>query len=215
MRLVLFGAPGSGKGTQASLAVQELGVPHISTGDMLRQAVKDGTPLGLKAKAFMDSGTLVPDDLILEMIRERLGKADAAKGFLLDGFPRTVAQAEGLDRLMSSLGQRIEAVVSLEVEPEELIKRLTARRMCPKCGAIFNLMSQPPKTEGICDHCGAALEQRDDDRRETVENRLRVHQQQTAPVMDFYRSRGLLKQVDGSRPPEEVYRSFKEALTKV
>jgi adenylate kinase len=214
MKLILFGAPGSGKGTQAKMAGQELGVPHISTGDILRQSVKDGTPLGLKAKSFMDSGALVPDDLMLDLIRERLGRPDAAKGFLLDGFPRTVAQAEGLDRLLSGLGMKIDAVISLEVDTEELVRRLTSRRMCPKCGAIYNLISQPPRAEGICDACGSALEQRADDRRSTVENRLAVYREQTSPVMDYYRSQGLLAPVDGSKSPEEVYRSFKSALPK-
>lgn len=214
MKLILFGAPGSGKGTQAKLAGQELGVPHISTGDILRQSVKEGTPLGLKAKSFMDSGALVPDDLMLDLIRERLGRPDASRGFLLDGFPRTVAQAEGLDRLLAGLGMKIDAVISLEVDAEELVLRLTSRRMCPKCGAIYNQISQPPRAEGICDACGSALEQRADDRRSTVENRLAVYREQTSPVMDYYRSQGLLKPVDGSKSPEEVYRSFKSALPK-
>lgn len=196
------------------MAGQELGVPHISTGDILRQAVKEGTPLGLKAKSYMDSGALVPDGLMLDLIRERLGQNDASKGFLLDGFPRTVAQAEGLERLLSELGVKIDAVISLDVDHEELVRRLTSRRMCPKCGAIYNLISQPPRTEGICDACGSALEQRADDRRSTVENRLAVYREQTAPVMEYYRSRGLLKPVDGSKAPDEVYRSFKSALQK-
>lgn len=214
MRLILFGAPGSGKGTQAKLAGQELGVPHISTGDILRQSVKDGTPLGAKAKAFMDSGALVPDGLMLELIRERLGQKDAVKGFLLDGFPRTVAQAEGLEALLRGLGMKVDAVVSLEVDNEELVRRLTSRRLCPKCGSIYNLMSQPPRAEGLCDACGSALEQRADDRRSTVENRLAVYREQTAPVMEYYRSQGILLPVDGSKSPEEVYRSFKSALPK-
>ncbi len=212
MRLILFGAPGSGKGTQAKMAGEELGVPHISTGDILRQSVKEGTALGLKAKGFMDSGALVPDGLILDMIAERLSRDDARGGFMLDGFPRTVAQAEGLDSLLKRCGQDIDAVVSLEVEPEELIKRLTSRRTCAGCGAIYNLIFQPPKAEGACDLCGGRLEQRADDQRATVENRLRVYREQTAPVMDYYRSRGLLRPVDGSRSPEEVYRSFKAVL---
>lgn len=212
MRLILFGAPGSGKGTQANLAGRDLGVPHVSTGDILRQSVKDGTPLGLKAKAFMDSGALVPDELMLELIGERLSRPDAAAGFLLDGFPRTVPQAEGLDGLLARLGTGLDAVVSLEVDPEELVRRLTSRRTCPKCRAIYNLIFQPPRSEGVCDACGGALEQRVDDQRSTVENRLRVYQQQTAPVVDYYRARGLLRPVDGSRSPEEVQRSFKAAL---
>lgn len=212
MRLILFGAPGSGKGTQAKLAGQELGLPHISTGDILRQSVKDGTSLGLQAKSYMDSGALVPDNLILGMIGERLRREDAAAGFLLDGFPRTVAQAEGLDALLAGRGQEINAVISLEVDREELIGRLTARRMCPKCGAIYNVLSQPPRAQGICDLCGAGLEQRADDQRATVENRLRVYREQTEPVMEYYRTRALLRQVDGSRPPEEVFRSLKAAL---
>ncbi len=213
MRLILFGAPGSGKGTQAKLASQEWGLAHISTGDILRQEVSQGTPLGQRARAFMDDGALVPDDLILEMIGRRLEEDDARRGFILDGYPRTVPQAQGLDRLLSGLGQKIDAVISLEVSFEELTRRLTARRMCPGCGAIYNRISQPPRQSGVCDNCGRILEQRSDDRPETVANRLRVYRQQTEPVMEYYRAQGLWRRIDGARNPQEVFSSFKEVLT--
>ena len=212
MRLVLFGAPGSGKGTQAAFLQKDLGVPHISTGDILRESVKNGTALGFKAKSYMDSGALVPDQLILELIRERLAQADAGQGFLLDGFPRTVEQAKGLESLLADLGQKIDWVVSLDVDFEELIKRLTARRLCPKCGAIYNLVSQSPKAEGSCDKCEAKLEQRADDQRSTVENRLQVYRSQTEPLLDYYRTKGILKATDGNQAPEAVYRSLQHAL---
>jgi len=212
MRLVLLGAPGSGKGTQAAHLARDLAIPHISTGDILRESVKRGAQLGLSAKAFMDRGALVPDDVMLGLVRERLSQADASPGFLLDGFPRTVAQADGLDRILEAAGARLDRVISLEVAASELVRRLTARWSCPKCGAIFNLISQPPRLVGICDACNAALEQRQDDRRETVENRLRIYADQTAPLIEYYRGRGLLLTVDGGQAPEAVYGSFKGRL---
>jgi adenylate kinase len=213
MRLVLLGAPGSGKGTQANFLVQDFAIPHISTGDILREAAKNGTPLGLKAKGYMEQGALVPDDLMMELIKQRLSQPDAQKGFLLDGFPRTVAQADGLNDILKAIGTKLDRVISLEVPGNELIKRLTARWSCPKCGAIFNLISQPPKLVGICDACGSALEQRPDDKRETVENRLRVYEAQTAPLIQYYRTKGWLLAVAGDQAPDQVYRSFKEKLT--
>lgn len=212
MNLILFGAPGSGKGTQAARLQEELGLRHVSTGDMLRQAVKQGTALGQRAKAFMDSGALVPDELILDLIAEVLTPMEPEAGFLLDGFPRTVAQASGLDALLQRLGRHIDAVISLEVPDAELVKRLTARRLCPQCGAIYNLLTQPPQIPDRCDHCGSALEQRADDQQATVENRLRVYREQTAPVMDYYQKQGLWHRLDGSQPPQEVFRSLKSRL---
>ena len=213
MRLVLLGAPGSGKGTQANFLVQDLAIPHISTGDILREAAKNGTPLGLQAKGYMEQGALVPDDLMMELIKQRLSQPDAQKGFLLDGFPRTVAQADGLNDILGAIGSSLDRVISLEVPGNELIKRLTARWSCPKCGAIYNLISQPPRLVGICDACGTALEQRPDDKRETVENRLRVYQAQTAPLIQYYRAKGWLLTVAGDQEPDQVYRSFKDQLT--
>lgn len=212
MRLVLLGAPGSGKGTQANFLVRDLGIPHISTGDILREAAKNGTPLGLQAKGYMEQGALVPDALMLDLVRERLAQPDAARGFLLDGFPRTVAQADGLDRILGEAGARLDRVISLDVPAAELVRRLTARWSCPRCGAIFNLISQPPRVAGICDACGTALEQRKDDRRETVENRLQVYASQTAPLIEYYGGRGLLLTADGGQAPEAVYGSFKGRL---
>ncbi|MDI6740017.1 MAG: adenylate kinase [Candidatus Edwardsbacteria bacterium] len=212
MRLVLLGAPGSGKGTQANYLAKDFAIPHISTGDILREAVRNGTALGLKAKTCMEQGALVPDGLMLDLVRERLAQPDAQKGFLLDGFPRTVAQADGLDQILGALRQRLDTVISLEVESGELIKRLTARWSCPKCGAIFNLISQPPRLIGICDACGTALEQRPDDRRETVENRLKVYESQTAPLKAYYGAKGWLLSAPGDQAPESVYRSLKEKL---
>ena len=213
MRLVLLGAPGSGKGTQANFLVQDFAIPHISTGDILREAAKNGTPLGLKAKGYMEQGALVPDELMMELIKQRLSQPDAQQGFLLDGFPRTVAQADGLNAILGGLGRKLDRVISLEVPAASLIKRLTARWSCPKCGAIFNLISQPPRLVGICDACGAALEQRPDDKRETVENRLKVYEAQTAPLKQYYSAKGWLLTVNGDQAPDQVYRSFKAQLT--
>ncbi len=208
MRLVLLGAPGSGKGTEAKLICQKYGLPHISTGDILRQALKDGSPLGLEAKGFMDRGELVPDHLILDLIKERFKSPDAQKGFLLDGFPRTVAQAQGLEDLLLRQNLKIDLACSLKVEREVLIKRLTSRRICSGCGAIYNLLFQSPLKEGLCDKCGGQLEQRVDDQRHTVDNRLQVYLRQTQPLMEFYDSRKLLKEVNGNAKPEEVFQDI-------
>jgi adenylate kinase len=212
MRLVLLGAPGSGKGTQAKQICQKFGLPHISTGDILRQAVKDGTPLGLKAKGFMDRGELVPDHLILDLIKERFKSPDAQQGFLLDGFPRTVAQAQGLEGSLIQQNLKVDIACSLNVEREELIKRLTSRRICSGCGAIYNLLFQSPVKEGICDKCGGKLEQRVDDQRQTAENRLEVYLKQTQPLLEYYDSRKLLKQIDGNAEPGKVFQDVSAVL---
>jgi adenylate kinase len=197
VRLIFLGPPGAGKGTQARELAREWSVPQIATGEMLREAVAAGTPLGLQAKRIMDSGALVSDDVIVGLIAERLRRPDAAPGFILDGFPRTIGQAEALDRLLKDLGHHLDAVVSFEVAEPELIRRLTGRRLCRQCQAAFHLSSAPPKREGVCDRCGGELYQRDDDSEPTVRHRLRVYAQQTAPLLDYYRDRGLLTPIRG------------------
>lgn len=198
IRIVLLGPPGSGKGTQASALQARRGIPHIASGDLLRAHVADDTELGRRAKPFMDRGDLVPDDLILDMMAERLSQPDAAGGYALDGFPRTVAQAEALDRRLQDLGRRLDAVIYLQVPEPELLRRLSGRRTCPTCSAIYHLDTMPPKQEGICDDCGSALIQRQDERPEVVRNRLQVYAEQTEPLLDYYRARELLHEVDGT-----------------
>ena len=197
MKLVLLGPPGAGKGTQAKMLTERFEIPQISTGDILRGAVKDGTPMGLKAKSFMDAGALVPDEVVVGIVRERLQKKDCARGFILDGFPRTVAQADALKETLQSLGKDLDAVVSLEVNTEALVERLTGRRTCRACGRGFHVKFDPPKIEGKCDACGGELFQRDDDREETIRKRLEVYREQTSPLVSYYRGKNLLVAVDG------------------
>lgn len=192
MKIVLLGAPGSGKGTQAARITAEFGIPAISTGDMLRENMRKGTELGLKAKAFMDGGNLVPDDIILEMVGERLKQPDCANGFLFDGFPRTILQAEALEKVAA-----LDCALLLDVPDKFIEERMTGRRVCPKCGRTYHVTNIPPKVAGICDDCGTELVQRDDDSPETVRARLRVYHDQTEPLVDFYKGRGILKVVDG------------------
>ena len=206
-RIVFLGPPGAGKGTQAAGLARELGIPHLSTGDMLRAAVAAGSPLGNEADEYMRAGKLVPDALVLKILEERLALPDAKAGFLLDGYPRNLAQGETLAQRLP-----VDAVVSFEVPSEELVRRLSERRTCPKCQAVYHLTFQPPKVPGRCDHDGAELVQRPDDRPAAVQNRLRVYADQTAPLLDFYRQRGLLRPVDASGPPEEVARRIRAAL---
>jgi len=210
MRLVFLGPPGSGKGTQAKILADRKKLKHLSTGDILRDAVKNGSPLGKKAKTYMDAGDLVPDDVILGMIKEIL--QINKNGFILDGFPRTAAQARGLDSLMAELDLGLDAVVNLAVKDAEVLNRLTGRFFCEKCGADFNLNTRPPKTRGVCDKCGGALRQRDDDRTEVITNRLKVYREKTKPVEDFYRSRSLLKDVNGAQAFEDVTASILKAV---
>jgi adenylate kinase len=207
MRLVLLGPPGSGKGTQGERLARSLGVPRISTGDILRRNVAQGTELGRKAKAFMESGKLVPDDLVIAMTAERLKEADAHRGFVLDGFPRTIAQAEALATLTP-----LDAVVNLFLEPEELVKRSAGRRVCPKCESIYHVGSNPPKQTGICDKCGTALVTRPDDREDIVRTRIETYERQTAPLVRYYKEKGLLREVYASGVIDEISQRVQEAL---
>ena len=191
MNLILLGAPGAGKGTQAEILCKKLGIPSISTGNILRAAIKDGTPTGLKAKSYMDAGQLVPDEVIIGIVGERLQQADCARGCILDGVPRTIAQAEAIEKA----GIQIDAVVAIEISEEEILRRMSGRRVCEACGASYNMEAIPPKVEGICDNCGGKLIQRKDDTPETVRERLKVYHKETAPLVDFYDQRGVLKRV--------------------
>jgi len=214
VRLIFLGPPGAGKGTQAKALAQEWGVPQIATGEMLREAVKAGTPLGREAGRIMESGALVPDDVMVRLIAERLRQPDAARGFILDGFPRTIAQAEALNRLLKDLGQALDAVVYFDVAEAELLRRLTGRRLCRQCQTAFHLVSAPPKREGVCDRCGGELYQRDDDSEATVRHRLDVYARQTAPLLDYYRGRGLLSSVKAEGSVPSIASAIRRAATE-
>lgn len=212
MNLVLFGPPGAGKGTQAQFLVDSYSIPQISTGDMLRAAVKNQTPLGLQAQAIMQQGGLVSDEIVLGIVEERLKQDDCRDGFVLDGFPRTIPQADALVGILERMGRAIEHVVSLEVDTDEIVKRLSGRRSCPACGKGFHVTYDPPRQDGICDACSTALVQRDDDREDTVRNRLMVYDQQTAPLKEYYRERHLLRSIPGMGPIAEVQQRIAAAL---
>lgn len=211
LRVVFLGPPGAGKGTQAGFLQKKYGACQISTGDILRKAVRDQTPLGGRAAEYIDKGALVPDDVMLELIAERL-RAEGRNGFILDGFPRTVAQANGLDRILEDLGFKLDCVFSLRVPRGIIVRRLAGRRTCKRCGALYHAEFGPPKHEGVCDRCGGELYQREDDREETVVARLDVYETQTAPLIDYYRKRGLLKEIDGVGSVERVWGSVVQAL---
>lgn len=204
MNIILMGLPGAGKGTQASEIVKKFPIPHISTGDMFRKAIKDETDLGKEAKSYMDRGELVPDEVTVGIVKERISEDDAKKGFLLDGFPRTIDQAEALNSIMAELDRSIDAVINIEVPEEELMNRLTGRRICEKCGMTYHLVFNPPKVEGICDLDGGKLYQREDDNPETVSNRLKVNVKQSKPILEYYDNKGVLNNIDGSKDIEEV-----------
>ena len=204
MNIILMGLPGAGKGTQASEIVKKFPIPHISTGDMFRKAIKDETDLGKEAKSYMDRGELVPDEVTVGIVKERISEDDAKKGFLLDGFPRTIDQAESLNQIMSELDREIDAVINIEVPEEELMNRLTGRRICEKCGTTYHLVFNPPKVDGICDIDGGKLYQREDDNPETVSNRLSVNVKQSKPILEYYNEKGVLKNIDGSKDIDEV-----------
>ncbi len=204
MRTVLLGAPGSGKGTQGAVLAQKYNIPQVSTGDLLRAAVKAGSELGQKAKSAMDAGALVSDDIVIGLIRERLSEADAQSGYILDGFPRNIPQAEALDAMLEELGQPLQGVVLLDVPFEELMQRLTGRRTCKDCGAIYNIYSTPPKQEDVCDACNGDLFQRADDNEETIGNRLKVYEEQTAPLVGYYESANKLHSIVGTGNIDEI-----------
>jgi len=207
-----MGPPGAGKGTQASRIAEYCNVPHISTGDIFRAAIKAGTELGMKLKGYLDAGQLVPDAVTIEVIKERLKEPDCTRGFLLDGFPRTIPQAEALDRLLAELGVRLSAVLNIAVSPEALLQRLTGRRICRKCGAPYHVVFNPPAVPGVCDRCGGELYQRSDDTEETVKERLEVYAKQTAPLLEYYRKQGLLKEINGELDIEDVWKEIQGVL---
>ncbi|MEQ2528978.1 adenylate kinase [Robertmurraya yapensis] len=212
MNLVLMGLPGAGKGTQAEKIVENYGIPHISTGDMFRAAMKEGTELGLKAKSFMDQGALVPDEVTIGIVRERLSKDDCQTGFLLDGFPRTVPQAEALENILTELGKKIDYVLNIDVDQDILMDRLTGRRICKDCGATYHLVFNPPAQEGVCNRCGGELYQRADDNEETVKNRLHVNIEQAKPLLDFYETKGYLRNIDGQQDINKVFVDIESLL---
>lgn len=204
--LIITGLPGAGKGTQAERIIEKYGIPHISTGDMFRSAMKNETELGLEAKSYMDKGELVPDEVTNGIVKERLQEEDTKNGFLLDGFPRTMDQADALDQIMSDLGRKIDAVINIDVNPEVLMSRLTGRIICRNCGATYHKVNHPPQAEGVCDKCGSTdLYQREDDKPETVENRIRINLEQSAPILAYYSNKGLLHTVNGEIGIENVF----------
>ncbi|SDI07410.1 Adenylate kinase [Alteribacillus persepolensis] len=212
MNLILMGLPGAGKGTQAERIVEKYEIPHISTGDMFRAAIKEETPLGKEAKSYMDAGELVPDEVTIGIVKERLGKDDCEKGFLLDGFPRTVAQAEALEDILSSFNKSLDYVLNIDVPREDLEERLTGRRVSPTSGRTYHVKYNPPKVEGICDEDGSELVQRDDDKPETVRKRLDVNIEQQQPLIDFYQEKGYLRNIDGGQDINKVFQDIDELL---
>ena len=212
MNLILLGAPGSGKGTQAKFLVRKYSIPQISTGDILREEVKSETVLGLKAKEYMDKGQLVPDEVVVGMVEERVKKGDCRAGFILDGFPRTVAQADALEGTLQRMKKALSRVILVNVDEDELVKRLTGRRVCEKCGAGYHVIFDPPKQEGVCDKCQGKLYQRDDDKESTIRNRLKVYDNQTAPLIEYYQKKQLLSVVDGMGSIEEIFGRISKAL---
>jgi adenylate kinase len=205
MNLILLGPPGAGKGTQAQMIVERFRIPQISTGDILRKTVKEGSPLGKEAKAFMDQGQLVPDKVVIGIIDERLREPDCGPGFILDGFPRTIAQAEALQPILDGIGKSIDHVINIEVDPEELVRRLTGRRTCKDCGAMFHILFQPTRQEGICDRCGGTLYQREDDREETIRTRLKEYERQTSPLIQYYQLKSTLRSIQGVGGPDQIF----------
>ncbi len=212
MKIIMLGAPGAGKGTQAKKIAEKYGIPHISTGDIFRANIKGGTELGMKAKTFMDQGKLVPDEITIGMLMDRIKADDCAKGYVLDGFPRTIPQAESLTAALSARGEAIDYAINVDVPDENIITRMGGRRACLSCGATYHVQFNPPKAEGVCDVCGSALVLRDDDKPETVKNRLSVYHEQTQPLIDYYQKAGVLKEVDGTQELNRVFADIVEIL---
>lgn len=213
VNLVLMGLPGAGKGTQAERIVEKYNIPHISTGDMFRAAIKDSTELGLQAKSFMDKGELVPDEVTIGIVRERLSQDDCSQGFLLDGFPRTVAQAEALEKILTDLDRQLQYVINIDVDKNILMDRLTGRRICKSCGATYHLVFNPPAVNDVCDRCGGELYQRADDNEETVQNRLDVNLKQTQPLLDFYEAKGYVRNINGQQDINLVFEDINKLLS--
>lgn len=212
MKIIMLGAPGAGKGTQAKQIAGKYSIPHISTGDIFRANIKNGTELGKKAKEYMDQGLLVPDELTCDLVVDRIGQDDCKNGFVLDGFPRTIPQAEALTNALDKLGQKMDFAIDVDVPDENIVKRMSGRRACLECGATYHVVSIPPKKEGICDACGSELVLRDDDKPETVQKRLDVYHEQTQPLIDYYKKAGILKSVDGTQPMEDVFAEIVKIL---
>ena len=205
MKIIMLGAPGAGKGTQAKMIAEKFNIPHISTGDIFRANIKNGTELGKKAKEFMDKGQLVPDELTVEILLDRVANDDCKNGYVLDGFPRTIPQADVLDKELTKLGDKVDFAINVDVPDENIVRRMSGRRACLKCGATYHIEHIPPKKEGICDTCGSELVQRDDDKPETVQNRLKVYHEQTQPLIEYYDKKNILKNVDGTKDMQEVF----------
>jgi adenylate kinase len=212
LRIVMLGGPGAGKGTQAKRMAAAYKLPHISTGDIFRAHLREGTPIGLQVKQYLDGGGLVPDALTCQIVADRICADDCSAGYILDGFPRSLPQAEEFQRLLTSRGEAVDLVINVDITDEEIVNRLSSRRSCPKCGAIYNLKFGPPKQEGVCDVDGEPLIQRQDDQEETIRERLRVYHETTEPIIAFYERQGMLKTVDGSVPPEAVFRKIEEII---
>lgn len=212
MKIIMLGAPGAGKGTQAKKIAEKYQIPHISTGDIFRANIKNGTELGKKAKTYMDQGLLVPDELVCDLVVDRVQQEDCKKGYILDGFPRTIPQAESLDKALLALGEAVDFAINVEVPDENIVNRMGGRRACVGCGATYHLVYAPTKVAGICDTCGAELILRDDDKPETVQKRLGVYHEQTQPLIDYYNKKGILKEVDGTQSMEEVFQAIIEIL---
>ena len=212
MKIIMLGAPGAGKGTQAKMIADKYGVPHVSTGDIFRANIKNGTELGKKAKTYMDQGLLVPDELTVKILLDRVSQPDCKNGYVLDGFPRTIPQAEVLDKALAELGESIDYAIDVDVPDENIVKRMSGRRACVGCGATYHIVYNPTKVEGKCDACGADLILRDDDKPETVEKRLNVYHEQTQPLIDYYKAKGILKEVDGTVDMKDVFAAITDIL---
>ena len=208
MKIIMLGAPGAGKGTQAKQIADKYSIPHISTGDIFRANIKNGTELGKKAKQYMDQGALVPDELTCDLVMDRIQQDDCKNGFVLDGFPRTIPQAEALDAALGKINEKMDYAIDVDVPDENIVNRMSGRRACLKCGATYHLISIPPKVEGICDRCGSEIVLREDDKPETVQKRLKVYHEQTQPLIDYYKNQGILKSVDGTQPMDEVFKAI-------
>lgn len=208
MKIIMLGAPGAGKGTQAKQIADKYFIPHISTGDIFRANIKNGTELGKKAKQYMDQGALVPDELTCDLVMDRIQQDDCKNGFVLDGFPRTIPQAEALDAALGKINEKMDYAIDVDVPDENIVNRMSGRRACLNCGATYHLISIPPKVEGICDRCGSEIVLREDDKPETVQKRLKVYHEQTQPLIDYYKNQGILKSVDGTQPMDEVFKAI-------